>query len=131
MEFIKKHRADILLIAGLLLLSLTPLLVLSRPADNLYAEIRIDGRVVRTVQLSAHRGTDTFTIANSYGRNVVRVTDETIAVVDADCPDAICIATGVARRPGDTIACLPHHLIIQVKGQTSGTTARDTDVEGR
>ena len=131
MEFIKKHRADILLIAGLLLLSLTPLLVLSRPADNLYAEIRIDGRVVRTVQLSAHRGPDPFPIANRYGRNVGRVTDETVAVGDADCPDAICIATGVARRPGDTIACLPHHLIIQVKGQTSGTTARDTDVEVR
>ena len=44
-----------------------------------------------------------------------RIEDESIAVVDADCPDLVCVKTGKASKKGDVIACLPHKLLIEVK----------------
>ena len=56
--------------------------------------------------------------------NTIEIDDDTIAVQDADCPDRICIQQGKAQKPGDIIVCLPHKLLIEVKGTSpDGTTA--------
>ena len=47
--------------------------------------------------------------------NTVVIEDETIAITDADCPDHLCVSMGKASRPGDTLVCLPHKLVIEVK----------------
>lgn len=111
-------RNDVLLAATLALLSLVPLALRETPEAR-YAEIRVDGALYRTVQLSAHHGTEDIVIETAHGTNTIRVTDDSIAVVAADCPDAICVQTGAVRAAGATIACLPHRLIIEVKGDSA------------
>ena len=125
MKMLKK--ADILLILTLLVLSMAPLVSLAdqRP-DNLYADITVDGKLERRIPLSAHQGRDTFTIQTNEGCNTICVEDASIAVIAADCADTVCINTGKATRPGDIIACLPHHLVIEVKGRTA---SQDADEE--
>ena len=125
MKMLKK--ADILLILCLLLLSLIPLTRLSgRQPDNLYADITVDGRLERRIPLSSHHGREVFTIQTADGSNTICVEDASIAVISADCSDAVCVNTGKASHPGDIIACLPHRLIIEVKGSTAG---QSTDEE--
>lgn len=119
-------RADILLIIILLFLSLLPLLFLpDSQASAVYAAITIDGQLWRRVPLSAHHGHETITARTPDGHyNTIEIDDDTIAVQDADCPDRICIQQGKAQKPGDIIVCLPHKLLIEVKGTSpDGTTA--------
>lgn len=112
-------RADLLLILTLLCLSFAPLLFLSGRSGTVYADITVDGRLYRRVPLSGRHGREEFTVQTPDGSNTICVEGETIAVTEADCPDEICIETGRASRPGDIIACLPHRLIIEVKGDAA------------
>lgn len=111
---------DILLVVVLLVLSFIPegLFYLSgndAAAHNTYAVIQIDGKVYKEVPLSGHHGTDVIPIRTDDGYNLVVVKDDTIGIVEADCPDKICISEGFVSRPGATVVCLPHKLLIEVK----------------
>ena len=112
------NRADILLIILLLFISLTPLLFLtSQKPDRVYADITVEGKLTRRIPLSGHTGRDTFVISHDGHSNTIVVEDDTIAVTEADCPDKRCILQGPAQKPGGIIACLPHKLLIEVKGE--------------
>ena len=97
---------DIILIAALLAASFIPegvFLLGGNSADKggTYAVIQVDGKEYKTVPLSDHHGTDTFTIRTESGYNTVVVRDQEIGIVEADCPDKICIGEGFispARR---------------------------------
>jgi len=118
-------RADILLIIILLFLSLLPLLFLpDSQASAVHADITINGQLWRRVPLSAHKGHETITVKTPDGHyNTITIDDDTIAVQEADCPDRICIQQGKAKKPGDIIVCLPHKLLIEIKGCTSESTS--------
>ncbi len=113
---------DIIVIASLILLSFLPQLIfgviLGKHYDETYAEITIDGSLYKKIPLSAHGGTDEFVIDTKNGTNTVRVVDQTIQVMDADCKDQICVRQGAISKPGETIVCLPHKLLIEIKSYT-------------
>lgn len=113
---------DIIVIASLILLSFLPQLIfgviLGKHYDETYAEISIDGSLYKKIPLSAHGGTDEFVIDTKNGTNTVRVVDQTIQVMDADCKDQICVRQGAISKPGETIVCLPHKLLIEIKSYT-------------
>ena len=67
------------------------------------------------IPLTGHTGTEDLIITDEHGTNTIRIEGETIAVIDADCPDLVCVKTGKAEKKGDVIACLPHKLLIEVK----------------
>lgn len=49
------------------------------------------------------------------GYNRVRTEGGFVFVEEADCPDKICVREGKIRYAGESIACLPHKLIITVE----------------
>ena len=112
------RKADLLLILALLLLSLLPLALWpGQEADAVYAEITVDGVLRHRVALSGHHGTEEFSVETPAGRNIIRVEEDRISIIDADCPDKLCMRVGSIQRPGETVACLPHKLLIEVKGR--------------
>ncbi|MDN0047021.1 NusG domain II-containing protein [Megasphaera hexanoica] len=116
---------DIILIAALLAASFIPegiFLLGGNSADHggTYAVIQVDGTEYKTVPLSEHRGTDTFTVRTESGYNTVVVRDQEIGIVEADCPDKICIGEGFISQPGATTVCLPHKVLIEVRSSHGG-----------
>lgn len=110
-------RNDLLLIGALLLVCGIAAALLSPRADDapLHAVVTQNGTQLYDIPLTGHVGTDEIRIADEHGENTIRIEDETVAVVDADCPDLVCVKTGKAKKKGDVIACLPHKLLIEVK----------------
>lgn len=85
------------------------------------AEIIQDGRTLYTLDLS--KETDrTITIDNEYGRNVIEIKDGKIRMLEADCPDKICVDTGWLGG-SVPIVCLPNKLIIRFSGGDGKTDA--------
>ena len=38
-----------------------------------------------------------------------------VYMIEATCPDKLCIKQGHIEKKGATIVCLPHHLVIEIK----------------
>ncbi|WP_178025197.1 NusG domain II-containing protein [uncultured Paenibacillus sp.] len=82
------------------------------------ARITVDGKLFKTVQLTG--GEQTVNIQTEYGYNLLKVHDYGIEMIDADCPDKLCLTFGFIDRNGGTIVCLPHKLMVEVVSSGEG-----------
>ena len=104
------------LVGGFLLLSvIAALIVYLRPAPGTVANIYRDGEPLCSVDLSLVTEPYEFTLTDGRGSNVIRVEPGRIAVVDADCPDRICVKSGWHSDSAAPIVCLPHRLVIRIE----------------
>lgn len=59
-------------------------------------------------------------IDSAYGYNVLKIENGVAYVSDADCRDGVCMSQrGISKR-GETIICLPHKLVVEIKGGENG-----------
>lgn len=77
------------------------------------AIVQVGGQV--THELSLSKAQELWVGDDEIGRNLVRVEDGAVMVVEADCPDKVCVHTGPIRQEGEVIACLPHGVIIYIQ----------------
>lgn len=77
------------------------------------ANIQVDGESVARLDLS--KDTQMTVGGPDTDYNVIEVKDGTVCVLEADCPDKICVQTGRISQEGEIIACLPHKLIIVIE----------------
>jgi len=85
-------------------------------SDHVYAEIYQDGKLIRTIDLSDPLVEETFTVSGEEGAyNKIQVKDGGISVIEANCPDLLCMHMGEIRTNSLPITCLPNKLVIQIK----------------
>ena len=78
------------------------------------AVVYVDGEVITKLPLD----TDTeYVLENDYGKNIIKVEDGKVSVIEADCPRHICVKTGEKDKVGDTIVCLAHKLVVEVQDE--------------
>jgi hypothetical protein len=110
---------DIIVIILLILLSFIPQIIfgviLGKQYKGTYAEITVDGKFYKKIPLSEHTGEDELEIKTKYGYNIVRVSGQSIQIIDADCKDKICVKAGIISKPGQNVICLPHKLMVEIK----------------
>ena len=114
MNWLKTHRNDVLLVAGLLILggALALFLFITRQAGG-YVSVRVDGEPVMELPL----GEDTrIMLGEGEHTNTLLIENGTARVVEASCPDQICVNQGAVRYAGESIVCLPHKLVVTVEG---------------
>ncbi len=79
------------------------------------AVITSEGEIVEEIDLNGVSEPYEFTIENSSGgTNVVRVENGMIAVIDASCPDKVCMERGFIENGALPIVCLPNELSITI-----------------
>jgi len=93
------------------------------------AVIKADGKVVKTINLSKLKGTEKFDIKEGNHFNTIMVEKDKISIIDADCPDKVCIKTGWISDAGESIVCLPNKLIVSIEGGETSDKA-PTDIDG-
>lgn len=105
-----KTKYWILLIALVLALcvGLSVYFLMPREAKT-YVRVVQDGAVTMVLDLSKNQ-TMTLEAANG-GKNVIDIRDGKIAVIQATCPDHVCMAMGYCSS-GAPIACLPNEMIL-------------------
>ena len=117
-SWLRSHRNDLLLAAVLLLLggALALFLWLTRQAGGTVT-VQIDGEVVMELPLNE----DTqIVLGEGEHTNTLVIRDGTAQVVEASCPDRLCVGQGAIQYAGESIVCLPHKLVVTVRGGASG-----------
>lgn len=115
----KNRNLRFLLILGLLLLAgIAGCLWMLRPAEATQVEVLQDGIAIFRFDLE-HEDDRIVSIDNNGSINRIEIKDHQIRMLEADCPDQICVHMGQLRANGLPIVCLPHHLVIQYT-QASG-----------
>ena len=107
-------KADLILILLILAGCAVFLFFQHRSGRGTMVRISVDNEVAAELPLNKNT---VYTIANDYGTNTLRIENRQAYVTDADCPDRICEQMGPVSRPGETIVCLPHRLIIEVTNE--------------
>lgn len=87
------------------------------------AVVRVDGQIVRTVDL-ASTSAESMTIEGVLGPVDIATDGRgSIRVTRARCPDQVCVHTAPAKSPGEQIICVPNHLVITIEGNRSDIDA--------
>ena len=108
-----KWRKDALFIGALLVLGggLLAYTYLGKQ-DSVQVSVRVDGTCVKTFSLD---DTVTYTIKGEGGTNVLHIGDGAAWLSEADCQDQICVNTGKIKYVGQSIICLPHKVVVEIK----------------
>ena len=110
-KLLQFQKWDIVIIATVLLLAAL-IFGLYLPVMNespAYAEIYLDGELVKTVSLAENQE---FTVEGNY-INTVTIQDGKIAVTASNCPGGDCIHCGWIGSTGVSIVCLPNQMEIR------------------
>lgn len=84
------------------------------------ANIYQDGTLIRSIDLSKVSESYTFTVNGENGAsNTIEVRPGEIAVVEASCPDKVCVNMGFIKNKALPITCLPNKLVIKIEASGS------------
>ncbi|MBQ9393197.1 MAG: NusG domain II-containing protein [Oscillospiraceae bacterium] len=115
----RKFRADLLLIAALLLLAgVLYVWQITRRRAGAVAAVYVNG--MRTSSYPLERET-TVRLAGADGEdyNLLVIENGCARVTEASCPDKLCVHMHPIRYAGESILCLPNRVEIRVEGDTA------------
>ena len=109
----KKRVADIILIASVLLVSLSVFIIFAIfQKDGAIARVTVDGVFVGEYSLSQD---GEYSING--GTNILVIENGVVYMKYASCPDGLCINQGKKSHSGERIICLPNRVIIEIIGE--------------
>ena len=90
-----------------------------------YVEVTIDGEWYGTYALNETQEIPIW--INGNRTNLLVIKDKKADVLQADCPDKICVNHSAISNVGETIVCLPNRVVIAVIG--NGESQMDSMVQ--
>jgi hypothetical protein len=106
-------KRDILLILFLLIAAGISYGLLRMTAhDGNQVIVTVDKEVVITASLDQNQELD---IPLTNGSNKILIKNGEVSMIEADCPDQICVKHKSISKSGETIVCLPHKVIVEIK----------------
>ena len=109
----KQHRADLLLLGGLLLIGcLLGLFLLLTGREGAQVQVRVAGSVAEAFPLNRDR---TYTIEGAEGgTNLLVIQGGEAWIEEASCPDGLCVHMGKIHRDGQAVVCLPNQVVVEI-----------------
>lgn len=114
MELIRKYKKDILLLTAFILTGLIATLFTYKGAvSGKEVIVTVDSEEYGIYPLNE----DLSLTIPGYegGENILTIKNKAAGITDADCPDKLCVKTGLIRNSGETIICLPHRVVVRIQ----------------
>lgn len=108
------RKNDFIVIFFILAVALTCMFILSMNNDSkTCVKIYVDNELVATLPLNEDFEFDIEGINGSH--NLLVVENGKVYMKEADCPDKICIQTGIVTELTQTIVCLPNRVVVTIE----------------
>ncbi len=93
-------------------------------SSNLTAFVYQDGKLLHTIPLGLVTDTYEITVTDYMGNyNVIRVCPGSIGMIEASCPDKLCVHMGFRESSLLPITCLPNNLVIRFENNDTSLDA--------
>lgn len=110
-----KHKSFIIIFSVIIFACIISAALISNSQKGHTAKISVDGNVIQTINLSDRSPAYDIPIEHDGCRNVVRVENGGIFMLEASCPDKLCVKQGAIYKSGYPIVCLPNKVVISVE----------------
>lgn len=108
-------KKDIILIAAVLVIALISFAAIKlTQKDGKEVVVTINGK--ETYKTSINKD-QTYKIPVQDGENIMQIKDGKVTMKKADCKDQICADHKPIEKSGETIVCLPHKVVIEIKSE--------------
>lgn len=109
-------KADRILIGLLLFAGIAGVLIVRALPGEDAATVRIlsDGKIYGTYRLSEDRNISIQ--KNGKVVNILKISDQNAKMIQADCPDQLCVHQKAIFRQKETIVCLPNKIVVEIAG---------------
>lgn len=106
-------RNDFILISVVILLAVAVIVFMNLTKESgSYVTIFVDGKEYKTLSLDEDV---TFTVEGEQGEsNTLAIKDGYVDMIDANCPDKLCVKDRSIHYNNDTITCLPNRVVLQI-----------------
>ena len=88
--------------------------------EGKYVKVYVNEKLTKTFDLTKDRE---YFIETKLGYNLLIINNEKARILDADCPNKICVDKGYISKNDESIICLPHHVVVTVE------SSEDKDVD--
>lgn len=113
---IKLRWGDFVICAAVLCLAgLATIPFLFQASGTLICEIKQENRVVKTIRLKEGYQ-DNVTLTRGSITNVIEIDGMQVCFAQSNCPDQVCVRTGVLTRAGQMAVCLPTRVTVRILG---------------
>ena len=99
-------KKDIILIVAVLAISLIS-----------FAAIKMTQKDGKEVYKTSIKKDQIYQIPEENGTNVMQIKDGKVTMKKADCKDQICAEHKAIEKSGETIVCLPHKVVIEIRSE--------------
>lgn len=116
-DFTMKRRDIMILVIVLAVIAAVGLIYYFLKQNGSYAEITVNGELYGTYSLDEDQE---IPIKDSDGNvtNTAEIKDGKVFMIEATCPDKLCIKQGKKSDANSEIVCLPNKVVISVKSET-------------
>lgn len=123
-------KADTKLLIAVILLSIVAYAIIQYSSAPFTAGgrviIKAGGEVVQEIPLSVDTSAQRISIQGKTDSAIIEIEKGRVRVVEAFCPDQICVKQGWIGTPGASIVCVPNELVIYLPaGSDDGAAAVD------
>lgn len=122
---IKRNIICVIIFVLILITSTVAALAMNNNAknqDEKIARIYQDKKLIYTIDLNSVKETYRLTIdGKDKSENIVEVRNGSIGIINASCPDHICIDTGFIDNSSVPVVCLPNKIIIEISDNTDNS----------
>lgn len=109
----KKHKIDILIVVILLLIAGIGWLSINCFYNDEPGEVQvlIDGELTEEYSLNDE---GEYEIITGDQINIIKINRGHVYMIEADCPDQLCIKQGKISKNGQSIICLPNKIVVTI-----------------
>ena len=115
----RKYKNDIILIAVLLIMAIVAIICMFcfSKNDNLKACVYYNDELILSFDLT---NDEIYEVDGDLGTVKIEVKNNSVRVIESNCPDGICIHSGAISNTSQSIACLPNRIYIKLVGKNEG-----------
>lgn len=85
---------------------------------NKYVSIQISGKEIEKIDLSKENIGKTFRYDQGDLYNIVEIGDGKVRIKEDNSPDQIAVMQSWKTMTGETLVCLPHKFVVEIKSDT-------------
>lgn len=110
----KKNDRIFLCVVFLVLAAVAAVFYLTRENYGAQVKVTVDGDLYGTYSLNENQ--EIRIQKDGVTTNVLVIKDGTADIIEADCPDKLCVHQRAISKTKETIVCLPNKVVVEVAG---------------